>query len=129
VGTSNATIQITSEHVPVARGLSANFKETPRLFVCKSDGTGIVRIIDKFLRYCIKLSRCAGKLYRKNNAPLMAFLASNVKMCQDSSNGNASRYSSLIKKILARSEILPIIGYNSGRYDLPLLMYYGFLPF
>lgn len=118
---------ITAEHVPIAIGVTGKTNNEPKLFVSRSNDIGIPEMIDKFLKYCIRESRKIGKDYRKKNKHLLKYLAGRIiRYKRIGQYSNASRYVQLCKKILSHSKVLPIIGYNSSRYDIPVLQYYGF---
>lgn len=61
----DSSLIISSEHIPMAIGITTNFSTKTKLFVVKKNSVGIVSVIDKFILYALKLSKKAERLYRK----------------------------------------------------------------
>lgn len=118
---------ITSEHVPMAIGIQSNFTSRTKIFVTEKGGIHIVSMIDKFIKHLIKLSQRAKKLYRQRTSNLIRYLRDGIEQyTQFGQMENVKRFQNLIKRVKTAGRILPVLGYNSSRYDLQVLQYYGF---
>lgn len=65
---------VSSEHVPMAIGVTTNFFEKPKIFVTKKSGVGVVSIVNRFIKYILWVAKRANKLYCRKTRRLQRYL-------------------------------------------------------
>jgi len=118
---------ITAQHVPMAIGVASNFTENPKLFICKTEGFGVVSVIEKFVLYLKILAHKAKRLYFAKNKKLLNYLSEKISAYRRKKQFKQMLwFKKLLIRTISHGKVLPVLGYNSARYDMPLLHYYGF---